>query len=176
VDERRLIAVAVVGPDRPGIVVGVTKVLFEQRCNLEDVSCTILRSHFAMMLLVGATDVDAAQLEEALRPVARRLGVVITARPLDPRAVDIPAPTHTISVYGSDRPGIVYRVAETLAEAGVNIVDLVARVIGEPDHPVYMLVLDVAAPEGHDVDERLGGLAGELEIEVTVQRIDADVL
>jgi glycine cleavage system transcriptional repressor len=127
VDERRLIAVAVMGPDRPGIVVGVTRVLFEHRCNLEDVSCTILRSHFAMMLLVGSSEVDAPQLEDALRPVAERLGLVITAHPVDPRAVDIPAPTHTVSVYGTDRSGIVYRVAETLADEGVQNVHQDAR-------------------------------------------------
>ena len=49
------VAVTVVGNDRPGIVAGVTEVLFEQGCNLEDTSMTILRGHFTMMLVAANT-------------------------------------------------------------------------------------------------------------------------
>jgi glycine cleavage system transcriptional repressor len=175
-DASELVAVAVIGSDRPGIVSGVTRVLYELGCNLEDASCTILRSHFAMMLLVSTHDVRAAELEEALRPVAAQLDVVITARTVDKEAMDIPTPTHTISVYGTDKPGIVYRVAETLTQAGANIVDLVSRVIGEPERPVYMLVLDVAVPSGDDVREPLTRLGSELGVEISVQGVEVDVL
>jgi glycine cleavage system transcriptional repressor len=176
VNESGLIAVAVIGADRPGIVVGVTKVLFERGCNLEDATCTILRDHFAMMLLVSSTDVSAAQLEEALQPVAQRLDLVTTARAISREAVDIPAPTHTLSVYGSDKPGIVYRFADALTELDVNIVDLTSRVIGEPERPLYMLVLDVAVPEDTDLRKALDGLRREVDVEVTVHAIQADVL
>ena len=61
------VAVTAVGADRPGIVAGVTKVLFDQGCNLEDTSMTILRGHFAMMLVVDVpAGVAAADLEAAV--------------------------------------------------------------------------------------------------------------
>ena len=46
-------AVSVFGRDRPGTVAAVTRVLADARCNLEDTSMTILRGHFAMMLVVA---------------------------------------------------------------------------------------------------------------------------
>ena len=49
-------AVSAVGADRPGIVAAVTGVFLENGCNLEDTSMTILRGHFAMMLVVAAPD------------------------------------------------------------------------------------------------------------------------
>ena len=46
-----LVAVTVIGNDRPGIVAGVSKALFDAGCNLEDVSSTIL---LKMLLLCMA--------------------------------------------------------------------------------------------------------------------------
>jgi predicted amino acid-binding ACT domain protein len=46
-------AVSVFGRDRPGIVAAVTRVLADAGCNLEDTSMTILRGHFAMMLVIS---------------------------------------------------------------------------------------------------------------------------
>ena len=41
-------ALTIVGRDRPGIVSQVTKILFDQGCNLADSSCSILGGQFAM--------------------------------------------------------------------------------------------------------------------------------
>src|SRR5438094_166616 len=49
-------AVSAVGADRPGIVAAVTGAFLEHGCNLEDTSMTILRGHFAMMLVVAAPE------------------------------------------------------------------------------------------------------------------------
>jgi glycine cleavage system transcriptional repressor len=51
-------AVSVFGRDRPGIVAAVTRVLADAGCNLEDTSMTILRGHFAMMLVISGGDPD----------------------------------------------------------------------------------------------------------------------
>ena len=45
-------SVSVVGKDRPGIVAEVSRILFEQGCNIEDSTCTILSGQFAMILVV----------------------------------------------------------------------------------------------------------------------------
>jgi glycine cleavage system transcriptional repressor len=78
------VAVTVIGNDRPGIAAGVTRVLYETGCNLEDVTSTILRGHFAMMLVVRPSEgTDAAALEEALATTASELGLTVTARPVE---------------------------------------------------------------------------------------------
>jgi glycine cleavage system transcriptional repressor len=76
-------AVSVFGRDRPGIVAALTRVLADAGCNLEDTSMTILRGHFAMMLVIsGGAGIFAPDLEAALSPVADRLDLQLSVRPV----------------------------------------------------------------------------------------------
>jgi glycine cleavage system transcriptional repressor len=175
------VAVTAVGADRPGIVAAVTNVLVERGCNLEDASMTILRGNFAMVLVVEVPGpADAAALEAALGPTAQALELVVTVRPI---ADTVPSAARgeawTVAVYGADRPGIVHGVAALMAELGVNIVDVTTRVVGPPDEPVYLMLLDVTVPP--DVGEsllreRLERRARELAVECSLHRADADIL
>lgn len=174
-------ALSAVGSDRPGIVAAVTGVLVDHGCNLEDTSMSILRGHFAMMLVVTAPQgLDAATLEEALAGAASRFDLVVAVRPIDDEVPPVAAgETWSVAVYGADRPGIVHRFTSLLAEAGVNVVDLTTRVIGDPDRPVYAMVLDVTLPPGLDPAElsaRLDALAAELGVECSAHLSDADIL
>lgn len=168
-------AVTVIGTDRPGIVAGVTKALFEAGCNLEDVTSTILRGHFSMVMVVRGP-ADSGQLEEALAPVAREMDLVVAARPVE-EAPEAPAQsTHIVSVYGADHPGIVFRVAETLAALGANVTDLTSRVIGPADEPVYALMLEISGAAPDEVAAALEELRGEIGVEAGIHPIERDLL
>jgi glycine cleavage system transcriptional repressor len=174
-------AVSALGADRPGIVAGVTGVLVDVGCNLEDTSMTILRGHFAMMLVVaGPDDLSAVRLEEALAPVAADLDLVMAVRAIDDDVPTSPVGDDwVVSVYGADRPGIVHQVTRLLAERGVNVVDLSTKVIGDPDRPVYAMVLEVTLPKGTepgDLERDLRSLAGELGVECSLHPDEADIL
>ena len=174
-------AVSAVGADRPGIVAAVTGAFLEAGCNLEDTSMTILRGHFAMMLVVAAPGgLEQAALESALAGPAADLELVVAVRLIDD---DVPASPEgdawTVSVYGSDRPGIVHRVASLLADRGVNIVDLSTRIIGDADRPVYAMILEVTLPagsDGTDVQRDLSALAADLGVECSLHPSEADIL
>ena len=175
-----LAAVTVIGNDRTGIVTAVTRVLFEDGCNLEDATSTILSGHFSMMLIVTLPEgITSQRVEERLAPIADELDLVITARDVHEAHLGIAKPTHIISVYGGDRPGIVYRVAEHLSAANVNITDLSSRVIGSDNEPVYTLLLEVAVQPGTTaavLEDDLAALKQELGVEISVNEIDSDVL
>lgn len=171
-----LVAVTVVGVDRPGIVAAITKVLFDRGCNLEDVSSTILRGHFSMMLVVETPpDLEPPQLESELEQAGAELGLIVTVRHVEAAVSEVVEPTHMVSVYGADKPGIVLKVAEALAAAGANITDLTSRVIGEASAPVYAVMLEVVFPEGTDPDAVLT-LREELDVDVSVHAVETDVL
>ena len=174
-------AVSAVGADRPGIVAAVTGVLVAQGCNLEDTSMAILRGHFTMMLVVeGPPTVDATALEYALAEPAGRFDLVLAVRAIDDAVPASPAgDPWTVAVYGADKPGIVHRVAEVLAEQEVNIVGLDTRMIGESDRPVYAMLLDVTLPATIDagiVEDRLVALGKDLGVECTLHPDEADIL
>jgi glycine cleavage system transcriptional repressor len=174
-------AVAAVGADRPGIVSAVTGVFFDQGCNLEDTSMSVLRGHFSMMLIVkGPDSLSPEALEAALAEPAKELDLVVAVRGIDDDVPSSPPGERwELSVYGCDRPGIVHRVAALLAEAGINIVDLSTRVIGEADQPVYAMLLELTLPPGIDpaaLDDGLGALAAELDVDWSLHPAEADIL
>jgi glycine cleavage system transcriptional repressor len=174
-------AVSAVGADRPGIVAAVTGVFLEHGCNLEDTSMTILRGHFAMMLVVAAPEGLAQKaLEAALAGPATAFELVVAVRAIDDDVPSSPeGDSWTVSVYGADRPGIVHRVASLLADNAVNIVDLTTRVIGDADRPVYAMILEVTLPNGADataVQALLAELAADLGVECSLHPSEADIL
>ncbi|MDQ4144352.1 MAG: ACT domain-containing protein [Actinomycetota bacterium] len=166
-----------VGRDRPGIVAGVTKVLFEQGCNLEDCSMTLLRGQFAMIMLLQAPDeLSKSDLERALSDPAQRFDLSIVLREAAPGASPTPVGAFVVSLYGADRPGIVYRISEELARRSINITDLMSRVVGDN---VYIVVMDIDLAEGTDVDELRSGLeriGAEIGVEVTLRPAEIDEL
>ena len=176
-----LLAVTAIGADRPGIVADVTGVLVAHGCNLEDTSMSILRGHFAMVLIVAAPDgVDPVALESDLaRDVGDLVVSVGAVAEQDPSTSGAAVgEVWTVVVYGGDHPGIVHGVASTLADLGVNIVDLSTRVGGD-DRPIYSMVIEVELPPGLDgaaLDERLRARAAELGVECSLHPSEADIL
>ncbi len=175
------VAVTAIGTDRPGIVAAVTKVLVDHDCNLEDSSMTVLRGHFAMMLVVATPDgTEAGRLESALASATAPLELVVTVRAIDDAApASPPGEEWAVAVYGADRPGIVHAVADTLARLEVNIVDLSTRVLGDLDRPVYAMLLDVTLPAGVDSEKvraTLDELGSRLGVECTMHATEADIL
>lgn len=172
-------AVTAIGRDRPGIVAGLTGALRDLGGNLEDVSSTILRGHFAMMLVVDApADVGAQALGERLEAAAEPLGVHVTVSDVEAGTPERPSATHVLSVYGSDRPGIVASFAGLLAERGANITDLSCRLTGG-DAPLYALIAEVALPDGLDAEDLRGLLhdvAQEVGVDATFVPIEVETL
>ena len=79
-----------------------------------------------------------------------------------------------ISVYGADQPGIVYRVTRELAARNINITDLNTKLIGTAEEPVYVLMLEIALPDGESaegVERTLADLKKELNVEIGVRVI-----
>ena len=171
-------AVTVISKDRPGIVADIAEVLFRLGCNIEDSSCTMLGGDFAIILIVShAKPFPRSRLVDEYKSLHEQTGLVTYVRSLTEEEI-CPAEGDgelcLISVYGSDRPGIVYRVTRALAERKVNITDLNTRLIGTPEEPVYVLMLEAILPDGmtvDDVERLLENLKKELDVEIGVRAI-----
>lgn len=141
------IVVTAVGADRPGIVAAITGALLDIGGNLEETRAALLRGSFATVLAVAVPDgVGVPEVEAALAPVATELGLGLWVGAAAPKPSGPPPDRAVVSVYGADRPGIVHGMAVALADAGANIVDLSARLVGEP--PIYVLGIEVELPPG----------------------------
>ena len=171
----QIIAVTVLGDDRPGIVADVTGALAGLHGNLEDSTMTLLRGHFAMVLLVR-TGASADAVEAALRPLTTDGSLVINARVLAESAqAPTGGPSYALRVHGADRPGIVAEITGVVARHGANIVDLGTR-LGDG---LYVLTAELelrSETSAAGLDAELRGTAGELGVDVHLSPIDDDLL
>ena len=175
------LALSAIGRDRPGIVAAVTRVLLDHGVNIEDSQMTILRGHFTMTLIVGVSDdTDRHGLEQELGEVGAQLGLeALSLKGVESVPAEQPEPSHIVTVYGSDHPGIVCATAEAIARHGYNITDLNTRLVGDADgDPLYALMLEVAVPAGLDEELRsaMRDVGRSENVEVTVRELEADEL
>ena len=176
----RHLALSALGRDRPGIVAAVTAALLRHELNVEDSQMTILRGHFAMVLVVsGADSLDVAALRRDLEGVGRELGLeAVSLAEVAEAGGGHPEPTHIISVYGADHPGIVHAAARAVADGGGNITDLNTRLSEEGDPALYVLMMEVTAAP-HRVAalrEALEAVGRDEGVEVTLRELDHDEL
>lgn len=168
-------AITVLGHDRPGIIAETTAILGSLGLNLEDSTMTLLRGHFAMMLISDG-DAVTTEIENALLPLTAGGDLTVTVREVPAEhASAAPGSSWVLTVHGGDRPGIVSSIVARVAAVGGNITDLTTRLAGE----LYLLVAEVDLPRDADLDAVRAGLAeaaGELGVGVTLSAVEADEL
>ena len=154
-------AVTVLGHDRPGIIAETTAGLARLGLNIEDSTMTLLRGHFAMMLLCRG-GASAAEIEGALAELTHGGELDVSVRPvLDQPSVGGVGSDWLLTVHGGDRPGIVSEVVARVAAAGGNITDLTTRLAGD----LYLLTAEIRLPADADAD------AVEAEIRAAAQQV-----
>jgi glycine cleavage system transcriptional repressor len=171
-------AVTAIGRDRPGIVAAVSRALLDLDGNIEDSQMSILRGHFAVMLMVRVPDsVSGETLAEHLGPVRDELGLeAITFNAVDELSPTMDPATHVVTVYGADHPGIVSAISQALAELGVNITDLETRLTGAEDNPRYTMVMEVSVGDvdPERVEAELRSVAEREAVEVSLRPLAAE--
>jgi glycine cleavage system transcriptional repressor len=173
------LALSAIGRDRPGIVAEVTRALLGHSLNISDSQMAVLGGRFTMMLIVDApegTDLDSVR-EELARTRSRLDLDAVALHPLgDAGEQPAAAPSHIVTVYGVDHPGIVHAVSARLAARAVNVTDLETRLVGEG---LYAMVLEIALPPDLDPEAlaaMLTEVGAEQGVEVTVRPLEADVM
>ncbi len=165
------------GKDRPGIVADVTRVLFENGCNLEENSMTLLADEFTLILLFSTGEEGS---EERLLTECRRLekdrGISAFIRPLGERK-DLPSAsiqTYVVEVEGLDQSGIVYQISQHLADQGLNILNLKSTVKSSPEsgtalYQMQILIQTQTGTSAEEIEDSLATVADELHVDISVR-------
>ena len=175
------VAVSVLGKDRPGIVSAITKVLYETGCNIEDSSMTLLRSEFAMILLVSLgkkTTIDG--LRKKFAEISEKASLSVFLKPIS-RKEELPEVAsgnpHIIAVYGADKPGIVYGVSSLLAKKKINITDVQTTFSDKAN--TYTMLLEAHLPKSLTLASAktlLAALSSKLGVTILIQPVDSPQL
>ena len=176
----KLVSVSVMGVDRPGIVAGVSRVLYENACNIEALSQTVIMGQFAMIVVVAPLKGSKTEaLKKDLAELAREMRLEIHVRMLDPeeRPGFDPgeAEPFVITVRGADRPGLVSAITAILAEQGINITRLGAEVVPLGQQLEYIQIYEVDIPRVLDfalIQRALRDKGAEIGVTVDMQHRD----
>jgi glycine cleavage system transcriptional repressor len=170
-------ALTIIGRDRPGIVARVTEILYRLGCNIADSSSTILGGQFAMILILSHPELTCRESFGGAFDDLEKDGLSVFLRTLQPggeTASKITGELCLISVYGSDKPGIVYPVVKELGDRKINITDLNTKLVGPPERPVYVMIIEAELPPGTQLAEIaaiMAKLKEKLQVDITVRDI-----
>ncbi len=166
---------SIFGQDRPGIVAGVSRVLYELGLNIEDSSMTRLNGEFTIMLIVSSErDIRAEDILKSLKDVGEEFELFIVCKELEGVIYPQWEALYRIVVFGYDRPGIVYSVASKLADLGFNISDLRTEKRGS----LYVMLMEVEGKENmeHILKEAMEEVKEAMGVDISIEREEGERL
>ena len=170
------VILSVLGHDRPGIVAAVARVLFEQNCNIENVSQTILQTEFSGSFIVSLP--PQLFLDDLHEILVEELSFMDMHVHIEPIAAEkhafqsTPSEPFVITTKGPDRKGLVAGISATIAHYGVNITNLQAVFKGGDEPGNNIMIYEVDIPTDIDrkaFNEELRGKARSLDLHISIQ-------
>jgi glycine cleavage system transcriptional repressor len=168
------------GKDRPGIVADVSEMIYECGGNIEDSSMSLLRNHFALLLLFSTEREEVNQkLSSGLKRLEWEKSLTVFYSPITfeeayPKVKEQRDP-FKITTSGVDHAGIVFKVCRLLADRGINIIDMEThRVLSaESGTPLFEMDIDLEVPRSiseQNLREDLHRIANELMIDLVLKK------
>jgi glycine cleavage system transcriptional repressor len=173
------VVISVLGTDRPGIVATVSKVLLDNRCNIEDVTQTVLQTEFTSIFIASIPEgLEPEELLTRLQQGGKPLGLHVMVKPLEAAGEpDAPANSEpfVVTTVGPDRLGLVAGITEVMARFRGNITNLRAAFRGGDDPNSNTMIYEVDIPV--DIDHQafrqaLRERATELGLDLSLQHRD----
>ncbi len=169
-----------IGKDRPGIVADVSEVIYDCGGNIEDSSMSLLRNHFALLLLFSTDREEVNQkLSSGLKRLEWEKGLTVFYSPITfeeahPKVKE-QVDHFKIATSGVDHAGIVFKVCRLLADRGINIVDMKTHRLlsAESGTPFFEMDMEVEVPQSvseEGLREDLHHLAIELMIDLVMKK------
>lgn len=177
----RKVVISILGTDRPGIVAGVSRILSENHCNIENASQTILQTEFAAIFIVSKPeDLRNDDLVSRLRRGLKPLGLYAFLKPMEAQGGPEPpafSEPFVITTQGPDSPGLIATITEIMARFKVNITNLKAVAQEDAKTPEYgsIVIYEVDVPG--NIDHRafrtaLRERAVDLGLDLSIQHRD----
>ena len=155
------------GADKPGIVSHLTGTITTHGGNIEESRMMKLGSDFTTMILVSVSAEWTESLTVALGGIQ---GLQISIQKTSPFSMDASIPQCEIHLTGADNEGLVHKVAERLAEKGINIEEMET---GTENAPISGTILfTMAARVSHPqldiprLENDMNELADKLAVEI----------
>ena len=165
--------ISIMARDRVGIIADVATAIRSLDGNLGDLSQTVLRGYFTMILVVAFPDgVTSKQVRQTLGAIGGddpfEIGIKTSEGPLPEEPGIYDDRRYVLTAAGPDRVGLVAHITQYLAQKRINVEDLATRV----DHGKYTMILLLDLPPETNVSRLQRGLrlaAREVGVEAELQ-------
>lgn len=173
------VIISVLGNDRPGIIAAVSRLLYENDSNIENVSQTSLQSEFAGIFIATIPRrMPLPELEAKLAATLDPMGLQVHVKPVESRHEETTGPnteSFVITTRGPDQKGLVARITEIIARHQVNITNCQAVFKGGDDPNDNIMIYEVDIPpqtQQQELFEDLRAKGTELRLTVSIQHRD----
>ena len=168
--------ISVLGKDRPGIIAAVTRILFEQDCNIENVSQTIIQNEFSGIFIVGIPKaLSESDLHRHLDEGLSTMGLHVYEKQLskaNETQIAVESEPFVVTTKGPDRKGLVAAITAIMASYRVNVTNLQAVFKGgdDPNANIMIYEVDIPGDANHQALRRdLREKAMALSLDISIQ-------
>lgn len=156
------LVITLTGKDRPGLIELVSHIVLQHKGTWHASSLTNLSGQYAGILHICVPSSQVAALYDALSSITEsQMHLVEVNKPNLCRA------QHKLTITGSERPGIINKIATKLASMGINISKLETITKSNPKLFVAILELELPDIELMHVQESLAVLTDDLTIKLS---------
>jgi glycine cleavage system regulatory protein len=173
-----MLVLTVIGPDRPGLVELVSRIVASHGGNWLESRMSRLGGEFAGIIRIELPAVAEKQLARDLAALSTQ-GLTVVCRPggAEPQAARRFA---ALDLVGHDRPGIVRDISQALARAGANVEELTTSCESAPmsGEPLFKATIKIGLPEGCDVAKirrELEEIAANLLVDIALEPLETAV-
>jgi len=143
--------VTLMAANRVGILAAVTTALDELGSDLQEVSQTVMRGYFTIIMAAEFPDHrDAQVIVDHIQGVCQPYGVQVCLKELEQDALQDDSgqgvERYFLTVSGNDTPGVIRQIATRLEQESVDITDLYA--VRDTDEGSFAMVMELAVPAG----------------------------
>ena len=157
------------GSDRPGIVSHLTGAITSHGGNIEESRMVKLGTDFTSMILVSVSEEWSESLAIALNGIQN---LQISIKKTSPFTLGTTIPQCKIHLNGADNEGLVHKIADKLAEKGINIEEMETDTENAPISGTILFTMTarVSHPEldKDRLDNDMNELAEELGVEIRI--------
>ena len=167
--------VTIIGPDRRGLVAGITTEIASHDANIEESYMSRLGGEFAVLMLLSLSNGKSEMLLGGLEKLqSDQVKVFVKETDLARLRVFEGFVPYEVSVIGADHEGIVHQVARYLAELRIQIDEMETQVTPAPitGTPLFSMMAEVKAPPEISLPQlrdKLEELGDQLGVDISVK-------
>ena len=160
-----------IGPDKPGIVSDISRIVTSNNGNIEESRMIRLGSEFSIIIMIEIPEKSEQKLATELEQIEGIKFYLTETRKLPNHDV----PTHRINLSGGDNEGIVHYMSDKLTAKGINILEIITDTKNAPITGAVIFLMEIKInlddSQFEDLSTDLNDIQSRLGLDISLDKI-----